>query len=93
MLVVRDIDVAYGELQALRGVSLRVEEGEIVCHLGGNASGKSTTMRTILGLLRPRSGSISFRGERIDGMPTRVIIRRGIASVPEGRRLFPQMTV
>lgn len=93
MLVVRDIDVSYGELQALRGVSLRVEEGEIVCLLGGNASGKSTTMKTILGLLRPWSGSISFRGERIDGMSTRMIIRRGVASVPEGRRLFPQMTV
>jgi branched-chain amino acid transport system ATP-binding protein len=93
LLTVDSVDVYYGAVHALHGISLVVREGELVCLLGGNASGKSTTMKTILGLVKPRSGSVSFRGQRIDGLKTSVIVRRGIASVPEARRLFPRMTV
>ena len=93
MLVVDRVDVFYGAVHALHGISLQVNEGELVCLLGGNASGKSTTMKTILGLVKPRSGTVTFRGERIDGLKTSQIVRKGIASVPEARRLFPRMTV
>ena len=93
MLVVDHVDVYYGAVHALHGISLEVREGELVCLLGGNASGKSTTMKTILGLVKPRTGSVFFRGERIDGLKTSQIVRRGIASVPEARRIFPRMTV
>jgi len=93
LLVVDTVDVFYGAVHALHGISLVVREGELVCLLGGNASGKSTTMKTILGLVKPRSGSVTFRGQRIDGLKTSEIVRRGIASVPEARRLFPRMTV
>jgi branched-chain amino acid transport system ATP-binding protein len=93
LLSVDSVDVYYGAVHALHGISLVVREGELVCLLGGNASGKSTTMKTILGLVKPRSGSVSFRGQRIDGLKTSEIVRRGIASVPEARRLFPRMTV
>jgi branched-chain amino acid transport system ATP-binding protein len=93
MLVVDQVDVYYGAVHALHGISLMVREGELVCLLGGNASGKSTTMKTILGLVKPRTGTVSFKGERIDGLKTSQIVRRGIASVPEARRIFPRMTV
>ncbi|MFN8633270.1 MAG: ABC transporter ATP-binding protein [Chloroflexota bacterium] len=93
LLVVDNVDVYYGAVHALHGISLVVRDGELVCLLGGNASGKSTTMKTILGLVKPRSGTVSFRGQRIDGLKTSEIVRRGIASVPEARRLFPRMTV
>ncbi len=87
------IDAFYGPVQALSGVSLDVRPGEIVSLLGGNASGKSTTMKTILGVVRPWKGSVAFNGARIDGLPTQEIVRRGIALVPEARRLFGRMTV
>jgi len=93
LLVVDRVDVYYGAVHALQGVSLVVRAGELVCLLGGNASGKSTTMKTILGLVKPRAGTVSFAGERIDGLKTSQIVRRGIASVPEARRIFPRMTV
>jgi branched-chain amino acid transport system ATP-binding protein len=93
LLVVDQVDVFYGAVHTLHSISLVVREGELVCLLGGNASGKSTTMKTILGLVKPRTGSVTFRGERIDGLKTSQIIRKGIASVPEARRLFPRMTV
>jgi len=93
MLVVDHVDVFYGAVHALHGISLQVREGELVCLLGGNASGKSTTMKTILGLVKPVTGTVSFKGERIDGLKTSQIVRRGIASVPEARRIFPRMTV
>ncbi len=93
MLDVSDIDVFYGDLQALWGVSLKVEKGEIVALVGSNGAGKTTTLRTISGLLHPRSGSVHFLDKRIDGIPPHKIVEEGVVQVPEGRRLFPQMTV
>jgi len=80
-------------VEVLHGVSLRVDEGEIVCLLGANGAGKSTTVRTISGLLRPTAGSITFLGEGLDGRPAHAVLTRGIAQCPEGRRIFPEMTV
>ena len=93
LLELAGINSFYGPVQVHFDLSLAVPEGQIVCLLGGNASGKSTTMKTILGLHRPRSGSVRFAGADITGLPTPQIIRRGVASVPEARRLFPAMTV
>jgi branched-chain amino acid transport system ATP-binding protein len=93
LLELRAIDAAYGPVRALANVSLHVRRGEIVCLLGGNASGKSTTMKVILGLLRPRSGQVLIDGQLVTGRPTADLIRRGLASVPEARRVFPSMTV
>lgn len=93
MLEVTDLEVAYGRVRAVRGISLRVQTGQIVCLLGANGAGKSTTLRTISGLLRPQSGTISFEGERIDGRKPHRIVAMGIAQVPEGRRIFPDMSV
>jgi branched-chain amino acid transport system ATP-binding protein len=93
MLELRDVVTYYGPIPALKGVSLTVDRGEIVCLLGGNASGKSTTMKTILGVVRPHRGSVSFENERIDGLAPQAIVRRGIALVPEARRLFGRMSV
>jgi branched-chain amino acid transport system ATP-binding protein len=78
---------------ALKGISLEVRQGEIVCLLGGNASGKTTTMKTIIGLVRPTEGTVELEGRRIDRISTREIVRSGIALVPEGRRIFGRMTV
>ncbi len=93
MLKLTDIHAYYGPVQALKGISLSVEEGEIVSLLGGNASGKSTTMKTILGLMKPREGTVEFQGRRIDGRPPSEIVRSGISPVLEKRRLFPFLTV
>ena len=93
LLSLDGINSFYGPVQVHFDLSLHVDAGEIVCLLGGNASGKSTTMKTILGLMRPRSGTVTFDGEVISGLPTPQIIRRGIGSVPEARRLFGAMTV
>jgi branched-chain amino acid transport system ATP-binding protein len=87
------VDTYYGPVQVHFDLTLAVPEGSIVSLLGGNASGKSTTMKVILGLLRPRSGEVRFDGAEITGLPTPQIIKRGIGSVPEARRLFPLMTV
>ena len=87
------VEAWYGPIPALRGVSIEVERGEVVCLLGGNASGKSTTMKTILGIVRLRSGTVTFSGERIDGLGTQAIVGKGISLVPEARRLFGRMTV
>ncbi len=87
------VEAWYGPIPALRGVSIEVGRGEVVCLLGGNASGKSTTMKTILGIVRPRSGTVTFSGERIDGLDTQAIVSKGISLVPEARRLFGRMTV
>jgi len=93
LLSLEDIDTFYGPVQVHFGLSLSVETGDIVCLLGGNASGKSTTMKIILGLLKPRAGRVRLDGADITGMPTPAIVRRGIGSVPEARRLFATMTV
>jgi branched-chain amino acid transport system ATP-binding protein len=93
VLKLSNVDTFYGPIQALRNVSLRVEEGEIVSLLGGNACGKSTTMKTILGLVKSRQGTIVFRGKRIDKLPPSTIVRAGISPVLEARRLFPYLTV
>ncbi|WP_374008228.1 ABC transporter ATP-binding protein [Leifsonia sp. LS-T14] len=93
LLALDDVNVYYGPFHALRGNTLTVGEGEIVSLLGGNASGKSTTMKTILGLVRPKTGTVRFADEDITQAPTRRRIRAGIASVPEARRVFPEMTV
>lgn len=93
MLEIKNIDVYYGEFQALFNVSLRIGEEETVITVGPNGAGKSTLLKSISGLLRPRTGSITFLGRRIDGLPTHEIVELGIAHVPEGGRLFPQLTV
>jgi branched-chain amino acid transport system ATP-binding protein len=93
LLELQQIDTFYGAVQVHFGINLHVNSGEIVCLLGGNASGKSTTMKVILGLVKPRAGHVYFAGEEITGLRTPQIIRRGIGSVPEARRIFAQMTV
>jgi branched-chain amino acid transport system ATP-binding protein len=93
LLELRDIHAYYGNIQALRGVSLTVEPGEIVTLIGSNGAGKSTTLKTISGLLRPRVGEIWFDGARIDGANAASIVGLGICQAPEGRRVFPRMTV
>src|SRR5260370_6646215 len=89
----QDADTYYVPLHVLKGVNYDLYEGGSVCLLGGNASGKSTTMKTVLGLVKPTQGQVMFAGERIDRLDTSEIIRRGIAVVPEARRIFPRMTV
>ena len=93
MLEVKDINVYYGAIHAIKGISLSVEEGEIVTLIGANGAGKSTTLRTISGLLKPKTGEINFLGKSIAGMPAHKIVREGISQVPEGRRIFAEMTV
>ncbi|MFN2640870.1 MAG: ABC transporter ATP-binding protein [Actinomycetota bacterium] len=93
LLEVESIDVFYGPIQALRGVSLRVEEGEMVALVGANGAGKTTTLRTISGLLAPSTGSITFAGKRIHGLPAQDVTGRGIAHLPEGRDLFAALPV
>jgi branched-chain amino acid transport system ATP-binding protein len=93
MLEVNDIHVYYGNIAAVHGLSLTVNTGEIVTLLGSNGAGKSTTLRTISGLLRPRQGTVFFEGQRLDGVPAHDVVGRGIAQSPEGRRIFPRLTV
>jgi branched-chain amino acid transport system ATP-binding protein len=93
LLRLENVDTYYGQIHILENVNLNVGEGELVSLLGGNASGKSTTLKTILGLVRPRSGSVQFRGEQINNRSTSYRIQRGMAIVPENRRLFGPMTV
>ena len=93
MLSVDEIEVRYGAIRALKGVSFAANAGEIVALLGANGAGKTTTQRTISGMLRPTQGTITFEGERIDGVPAHRLVERGICHVPEGRHVFPRMTV
>jgi len=93
LLQLQGVDTFYGAVQVHFGLTIEVARGEIVCLLGGNASGKSTTMKVILGLVKPRTGSVIFDGQEISGMSTPKIVRLGIGSVPESRRIFAQMTV
>ena len=93
MLEVNDLNVFYGAIHALKGVSFHLEKGEIVALIGGNGAGKSTSLNTISGLLRPRSGSVVFQGEDLTRVPPQNIVRRGVIQVPEGRHIFPKLTV
>ena len=93
LLALKDVDTFYGEIHILQQVSLNVGEGELVCLLGGNASGKSTTLKTILGIVRPRNGAVEFGGEDVTGRTTSYRIAQGMAIVPENRRLFAPLTV
>jgi branched-chain amino acid transport system ATP-binding protein len=93
LLELSALDVAYDDVQALHGVSIAVEPGEIVAVVGANGAGKTTMMRTISGLLRPRAGQIRLEGERLDAMAAHAIVERGVVQVPEGRKIFPSLTV
>ena len=93
MLVLQTVHSAYGNIRALRGISLNVERGEVVTLIGSNGAGKTTTLRTIMGLLVPRAGQITLEGQRIDGLATDRIVRLGLAQAPEGRRIFARMSV
>jgi len=93
MLVVDDIHVFYGNIAAVKGISLTVYPGEIVTLIGGNGAGKSTTMRTISGLLKPKRGEVIFEGKKVSGLKGHEVTQRGISQSPEGRRIFPRMTV
>ena len=93
MLKIKNVTTHYGPIQALNNISVQIGPEEIVCLLGGNASGKSTTMKTILGIVKPTSGRVEFNGERIDGLRPYKIVRKGISPVPEARRVFARLTV
>ena len=93
MLEVQSLHVSYGAIGAVRGLSMSVREGEIVTLIGSNGAGKSTTLRTISGLLSPRQGRITFEGQEIQGKPGHEVVALGLAQSPEGRRIFPRMTV
>src|SRR6188474_3276196 len=93
LLELKNVSSAYGSVEALRGVTLHVDAGEVVTLLGANGAGKSTTLRTISGLIRPTTGEIWFEGSRIDTLSPEQIVRLGISHVPEGRRIFPGLTV
>src|SRR6185503_5206514 len=93
MLELKDVHTYYGNIHALKGISLKVDKGEIVTLIGSNGAGKTTTLRTIQGLIRPRTGSIALEGEELTRLPPHVITERGVSQSPEGRLIFPRMTV
>ncbi|MCA1727383.1 MAG: ABC transporter ATP-binding protein [Actinobacteria bacterium] len=93
MLELQNVKIRYGGIEAVKGISLRVDDGEIVTLIGGNGAGKSTTLRTISGLKRPSEGTITFQNERIDEMAADEIVEMGLCQSPEGRRIFPRMSV
>ncbi len=93
MLQVKDLQVYYGAIHALKGISFHLEQGEIVALIGGNGAGKSTTLNTISGLLHPKTGQVIFKDEDISTIPPQEIVRRQIIQIPEGRRIFPKLTV
>ena len=93
MLEVRDLKVAYGKILAVKKISFSVEEGQVVTLIGTNGAGKTTTLRTISGLIRPSAGEILFQGKRIDAVPAHEIVSLGLAHSPEGRKIFPKMTI
>src|SRR5678816_2539007 len=93
MLTLDNVSVNYGAIEALTGISLHVEQGEVVTLIGANGAGKTTTLRTITGLLEPRSGTVTFEGEDISGKPTHKLVARGISMSPEGRGVFANLTV
>ena len=93
MLEIKDLKVSYGRVRAVKGISFTVEEGQVVTLVGTNGAGKTTTLRTISGLIKPEAGEIWFQGKRIDGIPAHEITVLGLAHSPEGRRIFPRLTV
>ena len=93
ILDIKDLNVGYGNLQVLRDVNLKIEEGKLVALIGANGAGKSTLLNTVTGLLKPISGEVSFRGERIDNLSPDKIIEKGVSYLPEGGMLFPDMTI
>src|SRR5213593_2509962 len=93
MLTLDNVSVNYGAIEALTGISLHVEKGEVVTLIGANGAGKTTTLRTITGLLQPRQGRVSFEGEDIGGKPTHKLVARGISMAPEGRGVFANLSV
>ena len=93
ILQLKNVDTYYGNIQVLYDINIDILDGELVCLLGGNASGKSTTLKTILGVCKVKRGTMKLKGERIDGKPTKHIISKGVAIVPENRRIFPRLTV
>ncbi|MEV6412902.1 ABC transporter ATP-binding protein [Kribbella sp. NPDC051718] len=93
MLEVKDLEVSYGKIVAVKGISFSVEQGQVVSLIGTNGAGKTTTLRTISGLLRPSGGEITFMGQRIDKVPAHDIVTMGLAHSPEGRRIFPRLSV
>jgi len=93
LLELRGVEVAYGDLPALRGVSVSVEAGETLSVVGANGAGKTTMLRAISGLMRPRAGQILLDGERLDRLPSHAIVEHGVVQVPEGRKIFPSLTV
>ena len=93
ILEVKDLNVSYGGIKAVKDISFAVPKGEVVTLIGANGAGKSSTLRSIVGLVKPESGSILLKGEELAGMPTEQIVTKGITLVPEGRRVFPDMTV
>ncbi|MFF2327973.1 MULTISPECIES: ABC transporter ATP-binding protein [unclassified Streptomyces] len=93
LLDVRDLRVAYGKVEAVKGISFRVEEGQVVTLIGTNGAGKTTTLRTLSGLLKPAAGRVSFRGQDLAGVPAHEVVALGLAHSPEGRHIFPRLTV
>jgi len=93
LLELRDVHTYYGNIHALKGISIEIQDGEIVTLIGSNGAGKSTTLKTISGLLRPREGEVWFEGQRLDGTPAHDIVAKGISQAPEGRRIFPRLSV
>ena len=93
MLELRDVHTYYGHIQALKGISITVNQGEVVTLIGSNGAGKSTTLKTISGLLTPASGEVTLNGQRLNGIPAHKVVEKGVVQSPEGRRVFPRMTV
>jgi len=93
MLTIDSIEAYYGSIRALQDISLKVQKGEIVALIGSNGAGKTSTLKTVVGLLRPARGGIAFLGEKISGLKAHIIVRKGISMVPEGRKIFPEFTV
>jgi branched-chain amino acid transport system ATP-binding protein len=93
ILELKNVNACYGKIQVLYNINMTIHKGELICLLGGNASGKSTTLKTILGIVRPKDGDVFLNGENINKKPTNYIVRNGVSIVPENRRIFPRMTV